>query len=85
MVAGESSPFSLWAALIEVNRRVMVAALRGFSPSTGLASEAEVEGDGRGGRRQGFQAVQVTPLGEVPPIGVVPARRVAAAFACSIY
>ena len=39
MVAGESSPFSLWAALIEVSRRVMVAALRGFSPSAGFASE----------------------------------------------
>jgi len=39
MVAGESSPFSLWAALIEVSRRVIVAALRGFSPGTGFASE----------------------------------------------
>jgi hypothetical protein len=39
MVAGESRPFSLWAALIEVSRRVIVAALRGFYPSGGLASE----------------------------------------------
>ncbi len=40
MVAGESSLAALWAVLIEVSRRVIVAAFRGLTPAGGLASEA---------------------------------------------